>query len=172
MPKPPILVPPVPKEPIASATWGDPVTDAVNGLVTGFSRIGAVMHIQNDTQQMNSTFSPVSFTAAMIKFDSDGFVDTAGNRLLIPAGLAGLYEVLFHICTQTSVSGTNARLAIRRNGTTVWQDQVTSVYNSALGLGFSGTLALADGDDIQGHTQSAANMVMQFKAISIKRVGD
>jgi hypothetical protein len=172
MPKPPILVPPLPKEPIASASWGDPVTVAVNGLTSGKTRIGCVIYTEAGGQSANSTLAPVTILAGYILYDSDAFVDVAGNRFVVPPNLGGIYEVDWSISTTSYTSGSGLRLSIRRNGTSLYQAQGPAAYNSMFSLAFSAKMKLNAGDNIQAYVQAGTTQPLIFKAASMLRIGD
>jgi len=172
MPKPPILVPPLPKEPIASATWGDPVTVAVNGLTSGKTRIGCIIYTEAGGQSANSTFAPVTILAGYILYDSDAFVDVAGNRFVVPPNLGGIYEVDWSISTTSYASGSGLRLSVRRNGTSLYQAQGAAAYNSMFSLSFSAKMKLNAGDNIQAYVQAGTTQPLMFKAASMLRIGD
>jgi hypothetical protein len=172
MPKPPILIPPLPKEPIASAAWGDPVTVAVNGLLTGKTRIGCIIYTETGGQSANSTFAPVTISTAYILYDSDAFVDVPGNRFVVPPNLGGIYEVDWSISATSYTSGSGMRLSIRRNGTSIYQAQHSAAYNSQFSLGFQAKMKLNAGDSIQAYVQAGTTQPLMFKAASMIRIGD
>jgi hypothetical protein len=170
MPIPPLLVPPAPREPIASQPWGVPVTDAVNGLVTGEGIIGCFIYTEAGGQTASSTYNPVTILADYVKYDSDGFVDVAGNRFVIPPGLAGVYQVDWNVSTTSYTSGSGLRMSVRKNGTTLFQAQGAAAYNSMFSWGFAGKMVLNDGDVIQAYIQAGTNQPLVFKSASLQRI--
>jgi len=173
MPKPPLLVPPLPKEIIASQAWGTPVTNAVNGLVTGASLIGCIYFTTADTQPGDATFASVTLKGADVLYDSDQFFDDANNRLVIPPGLNGIYRLDYSVGTTTGVAQQQVRLAIIRNEATLYQVNQIVAFGSAVGLGFSGVVPMSDGGTVRATVQiSGGNTVIAKKFVSLIRIAD
>lgn len=173
MPKPPLLVPPLPNETIASAAWGDPVTVAVNGLVTGDSIIGSILATTGSTQNITTAFAAIAFSNTWLQHESDPFFNPAGNSWVIPAGLNGLYRLDCLFSLATGVADVAFRVACRKNGTAFWQGNSKLGYGSMASHGCGVILPMADGDAITFlASQNGANQVMSVKAVSLIRIGD
>lgn len=147
MPKPPLLVSPSPNESIASATWGAPVTDAVNGLTTGQSRVGVICSNTGTGQGLGTSTANVTLPTPI--YDSDGFFDGINTHLLkVPPGLAGLYEIGVHIGTDTAEQGKGMRMGILLSGIRISQVNITT-YSASASLMTAGlVLRMEDGDTI------------------------
>lgn len=170
MPVPPILIAPVPNEPIASQAWGVPVTNAINALGNGHIPCGCMLLNEAANQGIDNTLETVAFNASDVLWDSDGFFDDATDQWTIKPGLAGVYEVLFHASCGTFPNDASYRLQIQKNGSAIGQFNAKIGYNSsAIGL-IHGFWRLADNDVIRFQASASAAVTMSRKALRLTRI--
>lgn len=108
---------------VPPASWGDTVRDDLEFLIAPPS----VCAERTSNQSISdSTATAVQFNAAD-RWDTDAFHDTstANTKLIVPAGLAGRYEVR-SFC-QFATDSTGARVAyLYKNGAiTRWENEIT-----------------------------------------------
>jgi hypothetical protein len=153
---------PVAGAPIVSA-WGGDVHDRIytpaGVIVSGPASIGVTAQI---TVQL-----------ATVAYGNAAFLDAANNRLVVPAGLSGLYAILAELNATNTVSWT--RFLVRRNGATFGTGQnVQGMGNSAAYASIAGLIALADGDtiDFTGQCDAGDAADLQATRIALVRIGD
>lgn len=172
MPKPPILIAPAPNEPIASQAWGVPVTDVINGLTNGRGWIGAICSLLAANQTWPVSTAGVALPTPI--YDSDGFFVAGQDRFVVPPGLGGIYEVDFHLGSDTAEQGKGLRMAVLRNGTRFAQAQTTAWSASQVTLDIHAIIDCPDGTII--NAQFAGNHAGTIKCVVknmwVRRLGD
>jgi len=123
--------------------------------------------VYNSTNEALNNSTDTFLTFDSERFDTDGYHSTSSNtgRLTVPAGLAGLYHIVFHgYTTGTPGSGSNA--GIRLNGTTgIAIGALQSTDTSVGGYMVSTLYELAVGDYVEAKLRvQAASKNMIFDA--------
>lgn len=125
----------------------------------------------------NNTYTLVTFNAET--YDTDGFHSTSTNteRMTIPAGLAGYYEVTASVGFDTNTTGRRL-LQIRKNGTAIALTEVSSATSTnypAFNASIVVNLAVGDYVDFEAYQTSGASLDVLLQAertsLQIERVG-
>lgn len=173
MPLPPTLIAPVAGEVITTTAWGVPVTTAVNGLKTGNELVGCILYQEAGNQQFSNNFDVVQMWPAEKVYDSDGFMDDAGDRFVIPVGLNGIYRVEWSLLFG-GAQVRAIRAAVLRNQTVLQQVNCQCPYGAVATASASSIWRLADGHTLQwkASQNGTAAETMTVKMISLIRIGN
>jgi len=125
----------------------------------------------------NNTYTLVTFNAET--YDTDGFHSTSTNpeRMTVPAGLAGYYEVTANVGFDTNIVGRRL-LQIRKNGSAISVGEaspgVATVY-PAFNTSLIVYLAVGDYVDFEAYQTSGGNLDVLVQPertfLQIERVG-
>jgi hypothetical protein len=80
--------------------------------------IGASIYKAADDQDNLTASTSVKITFDTVAFDTDSFFDDANDRLTVPAGLGGLYEVSVIGSIEAGTAGVTSLMQVRVNNTT------------------------------------------------------
>lgn len=125
----------------------------------------------------NNTYTLVTFNAET--YDTDGFHSTSTNteRMTIPAGLAGYYEVTANVGFDTNTTGRRL-LQIRKNGSAIAVGEASSATSTnypAFNTSLIVNLAVGDYVDFEAYQTSGGNLDVLVQPertfLQIERVG-
>lgn len=148
---------------VIATAWGQDIHDRAY-TPKGVSVNGAVV----------AGITAVTLLPIDARVDGDAaYMDAAGDRIVIPATMSGLYLILLAAYAQNTLSW--ARVRVFRNGSAASPGMTTRGQGTTqAGLSLALVLTLADGDalQVQADADSADTADMKIDRLTVLRIGD
>jgi len=157
-----------------STIYTSSISGGAGGRGGSVTSPGCIYLAKSATQSVatgTSALTLMSLVSSGIVYDPDGFADVNNNRLVVPAGMAGYYEVWGDIEWAANAAGAR-RWSVRVNGVNTVQSYLGAVINQTVSLPLSTRLYLNVGDTIElyGAHSVGSNLIAQTKSLGCQRL--